>query len=121
MKNNKGSKDEGMKLISSKEKNNFIKFPNGNKLGKIIINNYLRSDLSTDKKTLIKLSKEYSILTSNTIFYGEMHNEKALKRIEETNKKKESNVSNNKNEENTGKISNDNYFELFNFGYSKKG
>ena len=117
---NKGCKDKGMKLISSKEKNNFIKFPYGNKLGKIIINNYLKSGLSTDKKTLIKLSKEYSILTSSTIFYGEMHNEKALKRIEETNKKKEIKASNNKNEENANKISNDNDLELCNFGYSKK-
>ena len=88
MTNNKGSKDEGMKLISSKEKNNFIKFPNGNKLGKIIINNYLKSGLITDKNTLIKLSKEFSILTSSSIFYGEMHNKKTVKRIEETDKKK---------------------------------
>ena len=63
-----------VKKISSKKIETKI-LPDGEELGKLIINNYLIENKSIDTKTKIKLSKDYSILCSETAFYAEIQNE----------------------------------------------
>ena len=52
-----------------------INLPKGEELGKLIVDNYLIDNESLDFRTKIKLSKDYSILCSETAFYAEIQNE----------------------------------------------
>ena len=72
------------------DKNNITKLPDGDKLGKLIVDNYLKSGECKDKNIRIKLSKEYNILISETAFFAEMTNDVAIqdKMIKKTNKNK---------------------------------
>ena len=90
------------------DKNKIIKLPDGDNLGKLIIDNYLKSPNCKDLKTKISLSKEYKILTDETAFYAKISNEVPIKGklIQISNKDKE--ASNNKE-----------IFEEF-FGYDKE-
>ena len=54
---------------------NINKLANGDELGKIIVNYYLKNNKSIDKTTEIKLSKEFNILSTNTAFFAEIQNE----------------------------------------------
>ena len=49
--------------------------PDGEELGKLIVDNYLTNNKSLDFRTKIKLSKDYNILCSETAFYAEIQNE----------------------------------------------
>ena len=51
------------------------KLPDGEELGKLIIDKYLLENKSLDSKTKIKLSKDYNILCIETAFYAEIQNE----------------------------------------------
>ena len=55
------------------------KMPNGEELGKLIVDNYLKNNKSLDFLTKIKLSKKYNILCSETSFYAEIQNEVPVK------------------------------------------
>ena len=81
------------------DKGKIIKLPEGDNLGKLIVDNYLKSQKCKDSKTKINLSKEYNILTNETAFYASMTNEAQIKEkmVKITNKDKE--ASNNKKEE----------------------
>ena len=72
------------------DKNKMIKLPDGDNLGKLIVYNYLKSKKCKDQKMIIKLSKEYNILTDETAFYAKMTNEVPVteKMIKMTNKDK---------------------------------
>ena len=75
-----------------------VRLPDGDILGKLIVDNYLKSEKCLDSTTKINLSKEYNILTDQTAFYAAMINEKQIKEkmVKITNKEKE--ASNNKKE-----------------------
>ena len=57
-------KDNEIKI--SFDKNKIIKLPDGDNLGKLIVDNYLKSSKCKDSKLRINLSKEYNILTNET-------------------------------------------------------
>ena len=82
------------------DKNKMIKLPDGDNLGKLIVDNYLKRRNCKDKETRTKLSKEYNILIDETAFYAKIANEVPVteKMIKITNKDKE--ASNNKIGEN---------------------
>ena len=100
----------------SSTKIELIKIPNGEELGKLIVDNYLVDNISLDFREKIKLSKAYSILCSETAFYAEIQNEIPVheKMITITNKDKEAinnNINNNVESENSqeSEIRNINY------------
>lgn len=65
--------------------NNIKKISNGDKLGKLIVYNYLaRNEESLDQDIKINLSQKYDILTSDTAFYAEIQNEKSIRKREKT-------------------------------------
>ena len=126
----------------SYDKNKMTKLPNGDNLGKLIVDKYLKSQKCKDSKIEINLSKEYNILTDKTAFYATITNETKIKEkmIKMKNKNKE--ASNNKieeknennikesdnyiyndtifgydNEENTNNINNDNIIKKKKFSY----
>ena len=74
-----------------------INLPKGEELGKLIVDNYLLDNESLDFRTKIKLSKDYSILCSETAFYAEIQNETPIKEkmISISNDKKEAINNNN--------------------------
>ena len=74
-----------------------INLPKGEELGKLIVDNYLIDNESLDFRTKIKLSKDYSILCSETAFYAEIQNEIPAKEkmITISNDKKEAINNNN--------------------------
>ena len=94
----KNERMDDIKIIF--EKNKIIKLPDGDKLGKLIVDNYLKSGACKDSTNRIKLSKEYNILTDDTAFFAEITNEEAVKdkMVKITNKNKE--ASNNINSNN---------------------
>ena len=112
----KDGKTENLKITFNKENNNIKKLPDGDKLGKIIVDNYLKGNKSINDNTKIKLSKDFNILTSKTAFYAEIQNELPTqeKMVTYTNKNAES--INNKNED-KNMIIKENNFELNDFGY----
>ena len=60
-------------------KNRIIRLSEGDYLGKLIVNKYLKSNIQKDTKIKIKLSKEYNILTDETAFYAKILNDTPLK------------------------------------------
>ena len=52
------------------DKNKIIKLPDGDNLGKLIVDNYIKSRKCKDKNTRVSLSKEYNILIGETAFYA---------------------------------------------------
>ena len=89
--------EENLKILF--DKNKIIKLPDGDNLGKLIVDNYLKSSKCKDLQERINLSKEYNILINETAFYAKIENEVPVKdkMIKITNKDKE--ASNNKIEE----------------------
>ena len=71
--NEKENKDK--KEIFNFDLQNIKQLPNDNTLGKIIVNYFLKNNKTIDKMTEIKLSKDFSILSSNTAFFAEIQNE----------------------------------------------
>ena len=111
-------KDKEIKI--NFDKNKMIRIPDGDNLGKLIVDDYLNKNNCKNKKTRINLSKEYKVLTDETAFYAKMINEVPVteKMIKITNKDKE--AFNNKNKENQAQniIKDDDY--IYNdeiFGY----
>ena len=110
-------KDNETKISFDKDK--IIKLPEGDNLGKLIVDNYLKSQKCKNSKTRINLSKEYNVLTNETAFYAKMTNESPSteKMIKMTNEGKE--AANNKKEENKNIIKLDDEY-VYNdetFGY----
>ena len=64
--------------------------PDGDNLGKLIVDNYLSSDECKDRNLKISLSKDFKILTNETAFYAKMTNENPIqdKMVLITNKDK---------------------------------
>ena len=73
--NIKGKKD----IKISFDKNRIIRLNEGDYLGKLIVDKYLKSNMQKDTKIKIKLSKEYNILTDETAFYAKILNDTPLK------------------------------------------
>ena len=71
--NIKGKED----IKISFDKNRIIRLNEGDYLGKLIVDKYLKSNIQKDTK--IKLSKEYNILTDETAFYAKILNDTPLK------------------------------------------
>ena len=99
-----------------------IQLPNGEELGKLIIDNYLIENDVLDFRTKIKLSKDYNILCSETAFYAEIQNEIQIKEklTTITNKDKLAKNNNNINESETDKdisLEQGPESEIRNFGY----
>ena len=64
-------------------RSNIKEIPKGDKLGKLIVNNYLaRNEETLDPDIKINLSLKYGILTSDTAFYAEIQNEKPIRKRE---------------------------------------
>ena len=82
-------------------KNKITKLPNGDKLGKLIVDNYLKSGICKDSNTIVHLSKDFNILTNETAFYAEITNENPItdNMLLVTNKNKEASNNNNNNED----------------------
>ena len=82
-------KDKEMKI--NFDKNKMVKLPDGDNLGKLLIDDYLKSEKCKDREMRINLSKEYNILINETAFYAKMENEVPVteKMVKITNKKKE--------------------------------
>ena len=115
-------KDNEMKESYNKDK--IIKLPDGDNLGKLIVDNYLKSQKCEDSKIEINLSKEYNILIDKTAFYAMMINETQIKEkiIKRTNKDKE--ASNNKKGAKNENIIKDNINQIYNdviFEYDIEG
>ena len=107
------------------DKDKIIKLPDGDNLGKLIVDNYLKSSIHKNFETIIKLSKEYNILTDQTAYYAKITNLAPVKdkMIKITNKDKI--ASNNTIEDevkpqNIIKENNDNYFNDEMFGYDNE-
>ena len=66
--------NEKEEKIDSKNLEIYI-LPDGEELGKLIVDNYLTNNKSLDFRTKIKLSKDYNILCSETAFFAEIQNE----------------------------------------------
>ena len=97
---------------------NITRLPDGDELGKLIVDNYLSNNESLDFRTQIKLSKDYNILCQETAFYAEIQNEKQIKDEMKTITNKDQKPINNNNII----INNDNdmkseEIKLTNFGY----
>jgi hypothetical protein len=73
--NIKGKED----IKISFDKNRIIRLNEGDYLGKLIVDKYLKSNIQKDTKIKIKLSKEYNILTDETAFYAKILNDSPLK------------------------------------------
>ena len=73
--NIKGKED----IKISFDKNRIIRLNEGDYLGKLIVDKYLKSNMQKDTKIKIKLSKEYNILTDETAFYAKILNDTPLK------------------------------------------
>ena len=73
--NIKGKED----IKISFDKNRIIRLSEGDYLGKLIVDKYLKSNIQKDTKIKIKLSKEYNILTDETAFYAKILNDTPLK------------------------------------------
>ena len=71
----KGKENKDKKEIINFDFKNINQLPDGNTLGKIIVNYFLKNNEAMDKKAEIKLSKDFSILSSNTAFFEEIQNE----------------------------------------------
>ena len=56
-----------------------IKLPDGDNLGKLIVDNYLEGNKYKNKNLRISLSKDYKILTDETAFYAKIINENPTK------------------------------------------
>ena len=66
-------------------RSNIKELPKGDKLGKLIANNYLaRNEEALDPDIKLNLSQKYGILTSDTSFYAEIQNEKPIRKREKT-------------------------------------
>ncbi len=112
-------KDKEIKISFDKDK--IVKLPEGDNLGKLIVDTYLNSQKCKNSKTRINLSKEYNVLTNETAFYAKMTNEEPSteKMIKMTNEGKE--AANNKKEEsqnqNIIKLDNEYIYNDETFGY----
>ena len=73
--NIKGKED----IKISFDKNRIIRLSEGDYLGKLIVDKYLKSYIQKDTKIKIKLSKEYNILINETAFYAKILNDTPLK------------------------------------------
>jgi hypothetical protein len=71
----KGEENKDKEEIFNFDLQNIKQLPNDNTLGKIIVNYFLKNNKTIDKKTEIRLSKDFSILSSNTAFFAEIQNE----------------------------------------------
>ena len=76
MKFQKGTEEKEIDI--NWNKNNILILPEGDNLGKIIIENYLKQFQNIEFETTIKLSKDFNILTPNTAFFAEMENEEII-------------------------------------------
>ena len=65
-------KEKEIKISFDKDK--IIKLPDGDNLGKLIVDKYLKSSKCQSKETKINLSKEYNILVDETAFYAKIIN-----------------------------------------------
>ena len=78
--------------------NNSIQLPNGDQLGKIIIDYYLNNKKPLNTEEEINLSKDFSILSTNTSFFAEIQNEIPAKEEIITLSNKNKKMINNKEE-----------------------
>ena len=111
IKNDKNEEEISIKNIEIKN------LPNGEELGKIIVDDYLTNSKTLDFRTKIKLSKGYNILCSETAFYAEIQNEVPIKEKMITIKNKDKQAVNNNIIEN---IEPEAESELRNMGYENK-
>ena len=71
--------NEEIKTKLAFDNNKIIKLPDGDNLGKLIVDNYLQSDKCKNKNLKISLSKDFKILTNETAFYAKITNENPIK------------------------------------------
>ena len=111
-------KNEDIKLTFNKD--NIKLLPDGDKIGKIIVDNYLKCNKSIEENEKIKLSKDFNILASNTAFYAEIQNEEAITEKIVTYTNKDIKAINNESQDNNNIIIKENNFELNDFGYDEE-
>ena len=107
---------EKKEIKFSFDEDKIIKLPEGDKLGKLIVDNFLKSENKKDIKTIIQLSKEYNILTNETAFYAKIANDIPIteKMVKITNKDKQ---AENNIEKNNYRIDDDKYLGYDDFVY----
>ena len=115
----------GKETKISFNKDKIIKLPDGDNLGKLIVDDYLKSSIPKSKETEINLSKEYNILTDQTAFYAKMTNEVPVKdkMVKITNKDKtaiNNKIENEVKPANIIKENNANYYDDEMFGYDEE-
>ena len=116
-------KEKEIKISFDKDK--IIKLPDGDNLGKSIVDKYLKSSKCQSKETKINLSKEYNILVDETAFYAKIINTVPAKdkMIKITNKDRQSSNNEIMNEikpQNVIKENNENYYNDEMFGYNEE-
>ena len=118
-------KEKEIKISFDKDK--IIKLPDGDNLGKLIVDKYLKSSKCQSKETKINLSKEYNILVDETAFYAKIINTVPAKdkMIKITNKDRQASNNEIMNEikpQNVIKENNENYYndEMLGFDEEEK-
>ena len=116
-------KEKEIKISFDKDK--IIKLPDGNNLGKLIVDKYLKSSKCQSKETKINLSKEYNILVDETAFYAKIINTVPAKdkMIKITNKDRQASNNEIMNEikpQNVINENNENYYNDEMFGYNEE-
>ena len=112
----------GKEIKLSFDKNKIIKLPDGDNLGKLIVDNYLQKKCY-DRQKRVELSKEYNILIGETAFYAKIVNEAPAKdkMVKITNKDKTAANNNTEpqiqNQNSINTKSDDNIYNDGSFGY----
>ena len=97
------------------KENKIICLSDGNNMTKIIVDNYLKTNLNIDEQTEIKLSKEYDVLSKNTSLFAEIENENS-----QHNKLIKINVLSSVNYYNQNKYNNSNYISSYLGNYDEE-
>ena len=107
------------------DKGKILKLPDGDNLGKLIVDKYLKSSKCQSKETKINLSKEYNILVDETAFYSKVINTVPAKdkMIKISNQNKEASnkeIMNEVKPQNVIKENNENYYNDEMFVYNEE-
>ena len=118
--NIKGKED----IKISFDKNRIIRLNEGDYLGKLIVDKYLKSYIQKETKIKIKLSKEYNILTDETAFYAKILNDTPLKekmdKITNEDKQANNNITQSQSKSDKEKEKIDNIIRSKKYEYDKR-
>ena len=116
-------KEKEIKISFDKDK--IIKLHDGDNLGKLIVDKYLKSSKCQSKETKINLSKEYNILVDETAFFAKIINtvpskDKMIKISNQNREASNNEIMNEIKPQNVIKENNENYYNDEMFGYNEE-